>query len=115
MLAVKLPDPAGLFPLNIPRAIRVFWPKYWFWFFVMLPWMLLRQIFVSLWQVVETLGTWNREVRLFDGQLRLVFFNSVRSLLLTAVFGERFTALFFRETFLSIQDRCSVGADLSSY
>jgi hypothetical protein len=93
MLAVQLPEPAGLFPRNNRRAIRLFWAKYWLWFFVMLPWMLLRQIFVSLWQVVETIGTWNREVSLLDGQLRLVFFNSLRSLLLTGVFGERFTAL----------------------
>ena len=97
---VQLPEPARLFPRNSPRAIRLFWAKYWLWFLVMLPWMLLRQIFVSFWQVVETIGTWNREVSLLDGQLRLVFFNSLRSLLLTGVFGERFTALFFRDVLI---------------
>jgi hydroxyacylglutathione hydrolase len=97
---VDLPDPAGLFPANNRKAIRLFWAKYWLWFFVILPWMLLRQIGVSCRQLIETVATWNREVRLLDGELRVVFFNSLRSLLLTMVFGERFTALFFRDVLI---------------
>jgi hypothetical protein len=49
-----------------------------------------------LWQAVEAAATWNREVRLLDGRPRVVFFNSLRSFVLTAMFGERFTALFSR-------------------
>jgi hydroxyacylglutathione hydrolase len=94
---VLLPQPAELLPRNARASIRLFWVKYWAWFFAMLPWMLLRQVGVSLWHLWEAVGTWNGETSLLGGKLRIVFFNNLRSLLLTSVFGERFTALFWRD------------------
>jgi len=34
-----------MFPRNTTGTIAVFWVKYWAWFFLLLPWMLLRQAF----------------------------------------------------------------------
>jgi beta-lactamase superfamily II metal-dependent hydrolase len=83
----------GMFPRNTRGAIFLFWAKYWGWFFLLLPWMLLRQIFVSGHQFLGALWTWNREVNLLDGSLRLIFMNNVPSLAVTTIFGERFTAI----------------------
>ena len=77
----SLPPASRVFPANTPRAIRLFWIRYWAWFFVLLPWMLLRQVGISLEHAAAALWTWNREVTLLDGALRLKFMNSVPSLL----------------------------------
>ena len=42
----------GMFPRNTRRSIRLFWGKYWGWFFLLLPWMLARQVFVSAQQLL---------------------------------------------------------------
>lgn len=83
----------GMFPANTRPAIVVFWIKYWAWFFLLLPWMLFRQIFISLHQALGALWTWNRRVDLFDGALSLVFMTSLPSIAVTLIFGERFTAI----------------------
>jgi hypothetical protein len=79
----------GMFPANTRPAIVVFWIKYWAWFFLLLPWMLFRQIFISLHQALGALWTWNRRVDLFDGALSLVFMTSLPSIAVTLIFGER--------------------------
>ena len=89
-----------MFPRNTQGAIVVFWVKYWAWFFLLLPWMLLRQIFVSAHQLLGTLWTWNRRVDLLDGSLRLVFMNNVPALALTTIFGERFTAIHYKDVLI---------------
>lgn len=92
-----LPPVDTVFPPNRPRDIRRFWVRYWLWFFALLPWMLLRQLGISAAHAAGALWTWNRRVDLFGGALRLLFMNSVPSLALTTVFGERFTAIHFRD------------------
>jgi glyoxylase-like metal-dependent hydrolase (beta-lactamase superfamily II) len=86
-----------LFPANTRGGIVTFWVVYWFWFFVMLPWMLVRQLFVSGYQLAGALWTWNRTYQLFDGALTLQFVSSLRSLIVTTLFGERFVALRYRD------------------
>ena len=95
-----LPPSIEIFPANDPHAIRVFWIKYWAWFFALLPWMLLRQVGISLGHVIGVVWTWNRQIDLLGGSLRLLFMNSLPSLLLTAVFGERFTAIHYRDVLI---------------
>ena len=95
-----LPPSIEIFPANNPHAIRVFWIKYWAWFFALLPWMLLRQMGILLGNVTGVLWTWNRQIDLLGGSLRLLFMNSLPSFLLTAVFGERFTAIHYRDVLI---------------
>ena len=89
-----------LFPRNTQGGVRLFWAKYWLWFFALLPWMILRQLFISGHQLLGTLWTWNREVSFYDGALRIAFMANPLSLLLTTVFGERFTAIAYRDTLI---------------
>ena len=90
----RLPDVDDrLFPANTRPAIARFWCAYWGWFFLLLPWMLFRQIFISLHQGIGALWTWNRRIELFGGELALVFMTGWRTLAITLVFGERFTAI----------------------
>lgn len=89
-----------MFPANDRHAIRAFWLRYWLWFFLLLPWMLLRQIFISAHQAIGTLRTWNRQVDLLGGSLRLVFMNNIPSFALTMVFGERFTAIQYEDVLI---------------
>lgn len=90
----------GMFPRSTPGGIRLFWAKYWAWFFLLLPWMLLRQLFVSAHQLAGALWTWNLRVDLLDGELRLIFMHNMRSLAVTTIFGERFTAIQFRDVLI---------------
>ena len=93
-VAMRPPPPvADSFPANTRTAIVWFWIRYWLWFFVFLPWMLVRQLGVSARHAAGALATWNRTIDLLDGSLRLVFMNDLKSLLLTTVFGERFIAI----------------------
>src|SRR5262245_45250310 len=62
--------------------------------------MLFRQIFVSAHQLLGALWTWNRQVDLLDGALRLVFMNNLPSLAVTMIFGERFTAIQYRDVLI---------------
>ena len=87
----------SMFPANTRRAIVAFWTKYWMWFFLLLPWMLVRQIGISAHQALAATWTWNRRIDLCNGSLRLVFMNNLPSLALTAVFGERFTAIHYQD------------------
>lgn len=89
-----------MFPANTRRAIVAFWVKYWVWFFLLLPWMLLRQIGIAAHQGLGAIWTWNRRINLLDGSLRLVFMNNLPSLALTAVFGERFTAIHYKDVLI---------------
>jgi len=85
-----MPLPQPRFPANEPRAIAWFWLRYWLWFFLLLPWMLARQVFVSAYQLVAALATWNRRVTLVAGVFELQHMTSLGSLLATMLFGERF-------------------------
>jgi glyoxylase-like metal-dependent hydrolase (beta-lactamase superfamily II) len=82
-----------MFPANTRPALAAFWVRYWLWFFLLLPWMLFRQLFISLHQALGALWTWNRQVDLCDGALSLVFMTTLPSIAVTLIFGERFTAI----------------------
>jgi hydroxyacylglutathione hydrolase len=92
-LALNLPSIQTLFPTKTRGGIAWFWVRYWLWFFVFLTWMLIRQVGIILHQLCGALWTWNRDVLLLDGRLGVRFMNSVPSLAITVVFGERFTCL----------------------
>jgi hydroxyacylglutathione hydrolase len=89
-----------MFPPHRRAGIVAFWIKYWLWFFLLLPWMLCRQLFVSVHQALGALRTWNRRIDLLAGSLRLIFMNNVPSLALTTVFGERFTAIHYKDVLI---------------
>ena len=78
-----LPPIDASFPPNSPGGIRRFWIRYWAWFFLLLPWMLLRQIGIALAQAAGVLWTWNRQVYLLNGALRLIFMNNLPAMLLS--------------------------------
>lgn len=88
-----LPEIQTIFPKNTRSAIRFFWAMYWVWFFIYLPWMLIRQAAIFAYQFSSILFTWNRDFEFLEGRLRIHFLNSLRSFFVTAVFGERFTAI----------------------
>lgn len=92
-MAFSPPKAQTLFPSNTAAGIAWFWARYWAWFFVLLPWMLVRQLAIVVHQFCGALWTWNRDVVLLDGRLRVRFMNSLPSLAVTSVFGERFTCL----------------------
>ena len=89
-----------LFPANTRCAIAAFWLAYWLWFVLLLPWMLGRQIGISARQALGAMRTWNGQFVLFDGALRLIFMNNLPSLALTAIFGERFTAIHYKDVLI---------------
>ena len=89
-----------LFPENSRQAIARFWHWYWVHFFLFLPWMLLRQAFLSVRETCGAIWTWNRQTNLLDDSLRIVSMNSVSSLAITALFGERFTAIQYEDVLI---------------
>jgi len=80
-----MPFPEAVFPANDPRSIARFWFRYWLWFFALLPWMLVRQIAVSAYQLLGALATWNRRVTLVERELELQHMTSLGSLVATPV------------------------------
>lgn len=96
----SLPTPGSLFPRGTAIAIAWFWARYWAWFFALLPWMLLRQAFVTAYSAVALVATWNRRVELLGGRLQIQFLNSLRALPATLVFGERFTAIHYADALI---------------
>jgi hydroxyacylglutathione hydrolase len=86
-----------LFPKNTRRAIARFWFWYWACFFLFLPWMVLRQACLSAREICGAVWTWNREIVLLDGALRIISMNTLASLAITALFGERFTAIQYED------------------
>ncbi len=85
-------------PHNSPGGLLGFWIGYWIGFLSLLPFMLLRQIFLSAYNFLSALATWNRScVLLRDARgapvLEIHFLNSAGSILATTLFGERFLAV----------------------
>ena len=91
---------SGMFPANTRYAIAAFWLQYWVWFFLLLPWMLFRQIGISVHQALGAIWTWNHRIVLFDGSLSLIFMNNLPALVLTSLFGERFTAIHYTDVLI---------------
>lgn len=119
---MELPAVAELFPRSTRSSIARFWLIYWFWFFALLPWMLLRQAGLILQQLIGALWTWNRDVALLGGSLRLRFMNNLRALAVTSIFGERFTAIQYEDVLIdpgpvfaqaNLPERLA-GADISA-
>lgn len=92
MLQLPAPESAS-FPPNTRAGRARFWLAYWFWFASLLPWMLLRQLAVSLYDSCSAFGTWNRRFAFAGDTLSLIFMNNLRSLAVTTIFGERFAAI----------------------
>lgn len=86
-----------LHPVTFPACTRMallrFWLVYWWWFFALLPWMLVRQIGITVadwWWAWRTAG---RTYRFFDGRLVIGFVGNHELLVTAGMFGERFTWL----------------------
>jgi glyoxylase-like metal-dependent hydrolase (beta-lactamase superfamily II) len=62
--------------------------------------MLFRQVGVSTMQALGAIATWNRRVEFLEGSLRIVFMNNLPALALTTVFGERFTAIRYKDVLI---------------
>lgn len=88
---LALPQPT--FPNNTKGAIAWFWLKYWLWFLLLLPFMIVRQVFLTAWQLTGAVWTWNRRYQFLDGRLEVFHMNSVGSTLATALFNERFLGI----------------------
>ncbi len=92
--AVELDLP--LVPTSWPidrRGRRAFWLAYWFRFFQFLPWMLLRQLAITVrdwWWAWRTTG---RSWRFLDDRLAIGFVGGGELLVTAGMFGERFTWL----------------------
>ena len=99
-MIVLPPIDEHLFPNNSRDAIARFWLRYWGHFFLFLPWMLLRQAALSLKEICGAIWTWNRQFSLLDGSLRILSMNSLSSLAITALFGERFTAIQYEDVLI---------------
>ncbi|WP_026054680.1 MBL fold metallo-hydrolase [Leptospira weilii] len=93
----SLPPIPSLFPKNNRKTIAYFWIRYWTLFFIFLPWILVRQIGISFSNLLAALWTWNQEVVLLPDTLRLIYMNNFFSLFVSVIFGERFTALHYRD------------------
>jgi hydroxyacylglutathione hydrolase len=82
-----------VFPARTRMAVIVFWLVYWWWFFALLPWMLARQIVMTVkdwWWAWRTAG---RTYRFLDGRLVIGFVGNQELLVTAGMFGERFTWL----------------------
>jgi hydroxyacylglutathione hydrolase len=88
---VRLPDPQLLFPANTTGAIVRFWIGYWLIFFALLPWMLLRQVWVTSGDLLAAVWTAGRRWRLLDGDIEIGFVGCAELLVTSGMFGERFT------------------------
>ena len=89
-----------LFPKNSRQAIVRFWIWYWTLFFFFLPWMILRQVIICAKETWGAIRTWNGEIALLDDSLRIISINSIASLAITALFGERFTFIHFEDVLI---------------
>ena len=97
---LELPELDTVFPANEPKSLARFWRRYWGMFFLLLPWMLIRQFGITLYQGLGAIWTWNRSYMLIPGKLKLIGFSNLRACLLTAVFGERFTLIHDRDVLI---------------
>lgn len=82
-----------VFPARTRTAIARFWLGYWLRFFALLPWMLVRQIGITLsdwWWAWRTAG---RTYRFLEGRLVIGFIGNQELLVTAGMFGERFTWL----------------------
>lgn len=82
-----------VFPARTRTAILSFWLGYWLRFLALLPWMLVRQIGITLsdwWWAWRTAG---RTYRFLEGRLVIGFIGNQELLVTAGMFGERFTWL----------------------
>ncbi len=107
---MKLPSIDHLFPRNTPGAVAWFWVRYWFWFFVLLPALLLHQLVLTAVQTVVLALTWNRSFTLLNGRLRLMFLNHWRAVPATVIWGERFLAVRYGQLLIDPGPRCAAAA-----
>src|SRR3981189_1739488 len=95
-----MPFPTPRLPSNRRRAIASFWVIYWLWFFLLLPWMLVRQAFLSAYDLVGALFTWNRRITFLDGALEIHYMSGLGGLLATTLFGERFACTLYGDVLI---------------
>ena len=103
---VKLPPLQNIFPANNSKAILWFWTAYWFWFFIYLPVICVRQLFIILRQTFFTLLTWNQHLSFLDGKLKLFYLNSWKTLLPSCLFGERFFMIQYEDLLIDPGPAC---------
>ena len=90
-MSTPFPDPTHVVPTR-DRVAR-FWLDYWLTFFAFLPVIVAWQLWLLLRQLAAVVATSNRTVALLGGRLEIVYFNNLRSVLVSALFGERFLAV----------------------
>lgn len=89
---------------------------YWLVFFALLPWMLLRQLGVTVTDLVYAWWTCDKRYRLFGGDLVIGFVGSGELLLTAGMFGERFTWLRWRDVLIDpgpLRARAQVAAGIA--
>ncbi len=94
---MDLPPPPILMPDANRWAIVRFWIVYWQVLFSMLPWMLLRQLAITLGDLLDAWWTCGKCYRFFNGELQIGYVGSGELLLTAGMFGERFTWLRWRD------------------
>jgi glyoxylase-like metal-dependent hydrolase (beta-lactamase superfamily II) len=113
---MHLPSPDTWMPAPHRGAIIRFWIWYWLVFFALLPWMLLRQVGVTLCDLLFAWWTSNRRYRFFDGDLAVRFVGAGELLITAGFFGERFTWLRWRDVVIDpgpTRARAQVAAGLA--
>ena len=95
---MDLPAPDLLFPRR--NRVGWFWLLYWLRFFQFLPYMLARQLVISAGDTWAGCRTANRTFSFFDGDLDLVYLGRLETLPINAIFGERFTAIRYRDVLI---------------
>lgn len=114
---INLPSPDAWMPAARRGAIIRFWIWYWVVFFTLLPWMLLRQIGVTLGDLVQAWWTCDRRYHFFAGELAVGFVGAGELLITAGMFGERFTWLRWRDVVIDpgpVKSRLQVAAGLAA-
>ena len=92
---MKFPHIQSSLPKNKSFEILIFWIRYWCVFFLLLPFILLRQVYIIIYQFFGSVFTWNRSYSFLNGKLEVLYMNTIKSLLVSMFFGERFLSIRF--------------------
>lgn len=113
---MDLPAPDTWMPAARRGATVRFWVWYWFFFFALLPWMLLRQVGITMADLLHAWWTCDARYRFFGGKLAIGFVGSGELLITAGMFGERFTWLRWGDVVIDpgpLRTRAQVAAGLA--
>jgi hydroxyacylglutathione hydrolase len=113
---MDLPSPDTWMPAPHRGAIVRFWIWYWLVFFALLPWMLVRQVGITLYDLFCAWWTCDRRYHFFGGELTVGFVGAGELLITAGLFGERFTWLRWRDVVIDpgpARARAQVDAGLA--